>query len=84
MKILEVLMKSVETNAKAVNVALSVKKTKLQLKHLICNNNSEKEFNEDKNILNASRSYNDINKSVVMLQNSVYPNKYLDGWEKLN
>ena len=47
MKILEVLMKNVKPNTKTVNVNLSVKKTKLQLKHLICNSNSGKEFNED-------------------------------------
>ena len=47
MKILEVLMKNVKPNTKTVNVNLNVKKTKLQLKHLICNSNSGKEFNED-------------------------------------
>lgn len=73
-------MKNVKPNTKTVNVNLSVKKTKLQLKHLICNSNSGKEFDEDffKIFLNASRFYNeDINKSVAMLQNGVYPNKYL-------
>ena len=80
-------MKNVKPNTKTVNVNLSVKKTKLQLKHLICNSNSGKEFDEDffKIFLNASRFYNeDINKSVAMLQNGVYPNKYLHDQEKFN
>ena len=59
----------------------------IKYKCLVCNRDysnkiDEKSTKELKNTFTFS--YNDINKSILLLKKVVYPYKYVDDWEKFN